>query len=74
MGCKNYIHPHHYYNPDCHDDDASENKLKNINNIKVDVICPKCCKSRPSKVSRNKFVNINNITISVDNQKVRHYC
>lgn len=74
MGCKGYIQPHYYYKPDCHDHDATENELKNINNIKIDVVCPGRCKPKPVKTGRNKLVNINNITVYVDGHKVKQKC
>lgn len=75
MGHRGYIQPCHYYHPDYHDNGENENQLKNINNIKIDVVCPSCCRPRPPRTSRNKLVNINNINITVDGHKVkRDYC
>lgn len=74
MGSQGHIHPYHYYNPSYHEDGESENKLKNINNIKIDVVCPGCHRPKPRKFSKNKLVNINNINITVDGHKVRYDC
>ncbi|NLL48339.1 MAG: hypothetical protein GX249_07125 [Firmicutes bacterium] len=74
MGYKGCIQPYHYYRPHWREDSASENELKNVNNIKIDVVCPGCHKPRPPKKSRNKIVNINNITVYVDGHKVKHEC
>ncbi len=74
MGHRECIHPYHYYEPDDHDGGDSENKLKNVNNIKIDVVCPGGCKPMPPRVCRNKLVNINNITITVDGHKVKQHC
>lgn len=74
MGHIENIHPYHYYNFDYREDGDSENKLKNVNNIKIDVVCPGCSRPNHPKVSKNKLVNINNITITVDGKKTRHDC
>lgn len=67
MGHHEYIQPYRY----CHKEE-SENKLKNVNNIWIDVACPGCGKPKPPPVRRNKIVNINNINITVNGCKVRH--
>ncbi len=74
MGCQEYIHPYQYYEPDCHERGDNENQLKNVNNIKIDVICPGCHRPKPQSSSKNKIVNINNITVCVDGHKVKHDC
>lgn len=74
MGCQGYIHPYRYYEPDCHEGGDGENQLKNVNNIKIDLICPRCHRPKPHRSDRNKLVNINNITICVDGHKVKHDC
>jgi hypothetical protein len=74
MGYKGCIQPYHYYHPHWREDEENENELKNVNNIKIDVVCPGCRKPRPPKTSTNKLVNINNITICVDGHNVKHDC
>ncbi|HHT91150.1 MAG: hypothetical protein QM451_02525 [Bacillota bacterium] len=70
MGYQKYIQPCYYYDPRHHGEGDCDNELKNINNIKIDVICPECCRPRSPKVCRNKLVNINRINIYVDGCKV----
>jgi len=74
VGHRGCIHPYHYYEPYHHHHDGgdSDNKLRNVNNIKIDVVCPSCRRPKPHKSCRNKIVNINNITICVDGCRVRH--
>ncbi|HKM42881.1 MAG TPA: hypothetical protein VJZ70_02710 [Limnochordia bacterium] len=74
MGYKGCIQPYHSYHPNWREDGESENELKNVNNIQVDVVCPGCHRPRPPKRNHNKLVNINNITICVDGHKVKHDC
>lgn len=70
MGYQEYLQPCHYYS---HEEDDN-NKLKNVNNIWVDVVCPGCYKPKPPRVRKPKIVNINNINISINGHRVKHDC